>query len=395
MEITKLIKQHTIDFINVEEFEKRLRDKKKLRIKLGADPTAPDLHLGHAVVLHKLKQFQDLGHDIVFVIGDFTAMIGDPSGRSKVRKALSLDEIKQNASTYFDQVSRILDMSKTEIRYNSEWLSKIDMNELVRIMAHFTLSQILAREDFSNRYKNQQAIFLHEFLYPMMQAYDSVAIQADVELGGSDQTFNLLLGREMQEFYGQEAQIILTMPLLVGLDGTAKMSKSLKNYIGITESAQDIFGKVMSVPDHLIAQYYEYALFFTPEKMVQIKQRLENENPMELKMELATLLASKYTREEDGISARDQFIKVFRNREKPEEWQEIELNLDLKGPLFSVLFEAGLVKSKSEAKRIIEQGGVEWEQEKITDPFFEIVSSDNIKVKVGKRSFYHLSVKGQ
>jgi len=262
-------------------------------------------------------------------------------------------------------------------------------------MAHFTLSQILAREDFSNRYKNQQAIFLHEFLYPMMQAYDSVAIQADVELGGSDQTFNLLLGREMQEFYGQEAQIILTMPLLVGLDGTAKMSKSLKNYIGITESAQDIFGKVMSVPDHLIAQYYEYALFFTPEKMVQIKQRLENENPMELKMELATLLASKYTREEDGISARDQFIKVFRNREKPEEWQEIELNLDLKGPLFSVLFEAGLVKSKSEAKRIIEQGGVEWEQEKITDPFFEIVSSDNIKVKVGKRSFYHLSVKGQ
>jgi tyrosyl-tRNA synthetase len=345
--------------------------------------------------LHKLKQFQDLGHDIVFVIGDFTAMIGDPSGRSKVRKALSLDEIKQNASTYFDQVSHILDMSKTEIRYNSEWLSKIDMNELVRIMAHFTLSQILAREDFSNRYKNQQAIFLHEFLYPMMQAYDSVAIQADVELGGSDQTFNLLLGREMQEFYGQEAQIILTMPLLVGLDGTAKMSKSLKNYIGITESAQDIFGKVMSVPDHLIAQYYEYALFFTPEKMVQIKQRLENENPMELKMELATLLASKYTREEDGISARDQFIKVFRNREKPEEWQEIELNLDLKGPLFSVLFEAGLVKSKSEAKRIIEQGGVEWEQEKITDPFFEIVSSDNIKVKVGKRSFYHLSVKGQ
>lgn len=395
MEITKLIKQHTIDFINVEEFEKRLRDKKKLRIKLGADPTAPDLHLGHAVVLHKLKQFQDLGHDIVFVIGDFTAMIGDPSGRSKVRKALSLDEIKQNASTYFDQVSHILDMSKTEIRYNSEWLSKIDMNELVRIMAHFTLSQILAREDFSNRYKNQQAIFLHEFLYPMMQAYDSVAIQADVELGGSDQTFNLLLGREMQEFYGQEAQIILTMPLLVGLDGTAKMSKSLKNYIGITESAQDIFGKVMSVPDHLIAQYYEYALFFTPEKMVQIKQRLENENPMELKMELATLLASKYTREEDGISARDQFVKVFRNREKPEEWQEIELNLDLKGPLFSVLFEAGLVKSKSEAKRIIEQGGVEWEQEKITDPFFEIVSSDNIKVKVGKRSFYHLSVKGQ
>lgn len=395
MEITKLIKQHTIDFINVEEFEKRLKEKKKLRIKLGADPTAPDLHLGHAVVLHKLKQFQDLGHDIVFVIGDFTAMIGDPSGRSKVRKALSMDEIKQNASTYFDQVSHILDMSKTEIRYNSEWLSKIDMNELVRIMAHFTLSQILAREDFSNRYKNQQAIFLHEFLYPMMQAYDSVAIQADVELGGSDQTFNLLLGREMQEFYGQEAQIILTMPLLVGLDGTAKMSKSLKNYIGITENAQDIFGKVMSVPDHLIAQYYEYALFFTPDKMEQIKQRLENENPMELKMELATLLASKYTREEDGINARDQFIRVFRNREKPEEWQEIELNLDLKGPLFSVLFEAGLVKSKSEAKRIIEQGGVEWEQEKITDPFFEIVSSDNIKVKVGKRSFYHLSVKGQ
>lgn len=395
MEITKQIKQHTIDFINEEEFKKRLQEKKKLRIKLGADPTAPDLHLGHAVVLHKLKQFQDLGHDIVFVIGDFTAMIGDPSGRSKVRKPLTMDEIKQNASTYFEQVSHILDMSKTEIRYNSEWLSKIDMTELVRIMAHFTLSQILAREDFSNRYKNQQAIFLHEFLYPMMQAYDSVAIQADVELGGSDQTFNLLLGREMQEFYGQQAQIIITMPLLVGLDGTAKMSKSLKNYIGITESATDIFGKVMSVPDHLIAQYYEYALFYSQDEMKSIQSRLENENPMELKMELATLLTAKYSSQSDGIAARDHFVKVFRNREKPEEWQEKELLSDLKGPLFSVLFEAGLVKSKSEAKRIIEQGGVEWEQEKITDPFFDISSTHNIKIKVGKRSFYHLRVKGQ
>jgi tyrosyl-tRNA synthetase len=269
------------------------------------------------------------------------------------------------------------------------------MTELVRIMAHFTLSQILAREDFSNRYKNQQAIFLHEFLYPMMQAYDSVAIQADIELGGSDQTFNLLLGREMQEFYGQQAQIIITMPLLVGLDGTAKMSKSLKNYIGITESATDIFGKVMSVPDHLIAQYYEYALFYSQDEMKSIQSRLENENPMELKMELATLLTAKYTSESDGIGARDHFVKVFRNREKPEEWQEKELASDLKGPLFSVLFEAGLVKSKSEAKRIIEQGGVEWEQEKITDPFFEISSTHNIKIKVGKRSFYHLRVKGQ
>jgi tyrosyl-tRNA synthetase len=392
MDTIELLKQHTIDFINEEEFKQRIKEKPVLRIKLGADPTAPDLHLGHAVVMHKLRQFQDLGHHIIFVIGDFTAMIGDPSGRSKVRKPLDAEEIKNNAATYFEQVAKILDMTKTEIRYNSEWLSRINMAELVKIMAHFTLSQILARDDFSKRYKMNQPIFFHEFLYPLMQAYDSVAIQADVELGGSDQTFNLLLGREMQLFHQQQAQIVLTMPLLVGLDGSAKMSKSLQNYIGITENAKDIFGKIMSIPDHLIEPYYEYVLFYSKDQMKSIKDRLALENPMELKMELGELVAAKYSSPQEGLEAKNEFIRVFRNKEKPMEWQDVPLEKEARGPLCAILFDAGLVKSKGEAKRLIQQGGVEWNNEKIIDPFTEVHTTHETKVKIGKRSFYRLLI---
>ncbi len=391
--IVQQIKQHCIDFVSEDEFLQRFQAKKKLRIKLGADPTAPDLHLGHAVVLHKLKLFQDLGHDIIFVIGDFTAMIGDPSGRSKVRKPLSMEEIKNNAKTYFQQVSSILDISKTEIRYNSEWLSSISMAELVKIMSNFTLSQILARDDFSKRYRNNQPIYFHEFLYPLMQAYDSVAIHADVELGGSDQTFNLLLGREMQLYFCQDPQIILTMPLLVGLDGTAKMSKSLNNYIGITENAQDIFGKTMSIPDHLIVPYFELVLFYTSVELDQIKQRLSMENPMEIKMELAFLITEKYSSSEAAQLAKENFIRIHRNKEKPEEWIELVIEQEKDSSLFLVLYELGISKSKSEARRLIEQGGVMWNNEKMNDPHHEVRLANETHIKVGKRLFYRIVIR--
>ncbi len=392
MSSTTNFQQHTIDFISEEEFNQRIQKKSKLRIKLGADPTAPDLHLGHAVVLHKLRQFQEMGHHIIFVIGDFTAMIGDPSGRSKVRKPMTSKEIADNAKTYFQQVEKILDMTKTEVRYNSEWLSKIDISELIRIMANFTLSQILARDDFSNRFKANQPIFFHEFLYPFMQAYDSVAIQADVELGGSDQTFNLLLGREMQQFFNQEPQIVITMPLLVGLDGTKKMSKSLNNYIGITENADEIFGKIMSIPDHLISSYYEYVLFYNEEQMDAIQKRLKVENPMELKMELATFVAGKYTSPSDGEKSQERFIKIFRNKDQSNEWQDYPIKEEIEGPLYAVLCQLGITKSNSESKRLIQQGGVTWDDQKITDPFSRVRSSHGTKVKSGKRSFFRLVV---
>ena len=299
-EILDKIKKNTVDFVTEEELLKKLSSKKSLKIKLGADPTAPDLHLGHAVVLEKLKDFQDLGHEIIFVIGDFTALIGDPSGRSKVRKALSKAEIEQNAKTYVSQVSKILDVSKIQIRYNSEWLSKIDLSELIKIMSNFTIARIIERDDFSKRYKQNTPIYMHEFLYPLLQAYDSVAIGADVELGGTDQKFNLLLGREMQTLFSQEEQVIITLPLLVGTDGSLKMSKSYGNYIGITEDPITMYGKVMSIPDNLILDYFKLVLCYDDNKLSVISESLKIENPMKLKMKLAKEIVTKYHSEEDS-----------------------------------------------------------------------------------------------
>ena len=391
-EILDKIKKNTVDFVSEEELLKKLSSKKSLKIKLGADPTAPDLHLGHAVVLEKLKDFQDLGHEIIFVIGDFTALIGDPSGRSKVRKALSKEEIEQNAKTYVSQVSKILDVSKIQIRYNSEWLSKIDLSELIKIMSNFTIARIIERDDFSKRYKQNTPIYMHEFLYPLLQAYDSVAIGADVELGGTDQKFNLLLGREMQTLFSQEEQVIITLPLLVGTDGSLKMSKSYGNYIGITEDPITMYGKVMSIPDNLILDYFKLVLCYDDNKLSVISESLKIENPMKMKMKLAKEIVTKYHSEEDSQKAEEMFTKVHREHSLPTELEEYIYKGPLQIKAFELINVLNLSPSKSEAKRMILQGGLEVNGEKITDPFFTLNVKNDMIIKLGKRKFVKIRI---
>jgi len=391
-EILDKIKKNTVDFVSEEELLKKLSSKKSLKIKLGADPTAPDLHLGHAVVLEKLKDFQDLGHEIIFVIGDFTALIGDPSGRSKVRKALSKEEIEQNAKTYVSQVSKILDVSKIQIRYNSEWLSKIDLSELIKIMSNFTIARIIERDDFSKRYKQNTPIYMHEFLYPLLQAYDSVAIGADVELGGTDQKFNLLLGREMQTLFSQEEQVIITLPLLVGTDGSLKMSKSYGNYIGITEDPITMYGKVMSIPDNLILDYFKLVLCYDENKLSVISESLKIENPMKLKMKLAKEIVTKYHSEKDSQKAEEMFTKIHREHSLPTELEEYIYKGPLQIKAFELINVLNLSPSKSEAKRMILQGGLEVNGEKITDPFFTLNVKNDMIIKLGKRKFVKIRI---
>jgi len=391
-EILDKIKKNTVDFVTEEELLKKLSSKKSLKIKLGADPTAPDLHLGHAVVLEKLKDFQDLGHEIIFVIGDFTALIGDPSGRSKVRKALSKEEIEQNAKTYVSQVSKILDVSKIQIRYNSEWLSKIDLSELIKIMSNFTIARIIERDDFSKRYKQNTPIYMHEFLYPLLQAYDSVAIGADVELGGTDQKFNLLLGREMQTLFSQEEQVIITLPLLVGTDGSLKMSKSYGNYIGITEDPITMYGKVMSIPDNLILDYFKLVLCYDENKLSVISESLKIENPMKLKMKLAKEIVTKYHSEKDSQKAEEMFTKIHREHSLPTELEEYIYKGPLQIKAFELINVLNLSPSKSEAKRMILQGGLEVNGEKITDPFFTLNVKNDMIIKLGKRKFVKIRI---
>jgi len=391
-EILDKIKKNTVDFVSEEELLKKLSSKKSLKIKLGADPTAPDLHLGHAVVLEKLKDFQDLGHEIIFVIGDFTALIGDPSGRSKVRKALSKEEIEQNAKTYVSQVSKILDVSKIQIRYNSEWLSKIDLSELIKIMSNFTIARIIERDDFSKRYKQNTPIYMHEFLYPLLQAYDSVAIGADVELGGTDQKFNLLLGREMQTLFSQEEQVIITLPLLVGTDGSLKMSKSYGNYIGITEDPITMYGKVMSIPDNLILDYFKLVLCYDENKLSVISESLKIENPMKLKMKLAKEIVTKYHSEKDSQKAEEMFTKIHREHSLPTELEEYIYKGPLQVKAYELINVLNLSPSKSEAKRMILQGGLEVNGEKITDPFFTLNVKNDMIIKLGKRKFVKIRI---
>ncbi len=391
-EILDKLKKNTVDFVTEEELSKKLSSKKSLKIKLGADPTAPDLHLGHAVVLEKLKDFQDLGHEIIFVIGDFTALIGDPSGRSKVRKALSKEEIEQNAKTYVSQVSKILDVSKIQIRYNSEWLSKIDLSELIKIMSNFTIARIIERDDFSKRYKQNTPIYMHEFLYPLLQAYDSVAIGADVELGGTDQKFNLLLGREMQTLFSQEEQVIITLPLLVGTDGSLKMSKSYGNYIGITDDPITMYGKVMSIPDNLILDYFKLVLCYDENKLSVISESLKIENPMKLKMKLAKEIVTKYHSEKDSQKAEEMFTKIHREHSLPTELEEYIYKGPLQVKAYELINVLNLSPSKSEAKRMILQGGLEVNGEKITDPFFTLNVKNDMIIKLGKRKFVKIRI---
>lgn len=365
----------------------KLKRKQHLCIKLGVDPTAPDLHLGHAVVLGKLREFQDLGHQVIFLIGDFTARIGDPTGKSKTRPPLSDDEISYNTKTYFEQVGRILDLNKTIIRYNSEWLSLLDFKQLVGLSAKVTVAQLIEREDFAKRLSTNQAVGFHELLYPLMQGYDSVVLKADVELGGTDQTFNLLMGRHLQEQFGQEPQVILTTPLLIGLDGVQKMSKSLHNIIGLTEKAEDVFGKIMSISDELMWHYYEVLLGYAANQTVELKSI----HPMDAKKKLAHAILVKYWSLEQADLAQNYFEKLFQNKDYSVA-QVIDLPAGTPSPIWIVdllrLLEA--VKTSSDARRLIAEGAVKIDNVAVLDFKAEILWQSGLVIKVGKHRIYQL-----
>jgi len=393
MDAFEKIKRKTVEIINEDELKERLHSGKKLRIKLGADPTAPDLHLGHYVVLKKLRDFQELGHQIVFIIGDFTGLVGDPSGRSKTRPPLSKEQIQENAKTYFEQVFKVLDKNKTEVRFNSEWLSKITFEDWFRLCANFTLARILERDDFQQRFKENIPIFFHELFYPIMQAYDSYAIDADVELGGTDQKFNLIMGRHLLEVKGKQPQIAIIMPILRGLDGVQKMSKSLGNYIGITEEPKAMFGKIMSIPDDLIPEYYYLILDVDDEKAKEIEESIKERrvNPRDLKLELAKGVVEIFHGEVEAQKAYENFIKVFSKRELPEEVEEIHIENFVKDGVVDIvdlLVSLNILKTKSEVKRLIEQGGLKINEEHVTH--FRVKVSNGDILRVGKKQFYKL-----
>jgi tyrosyl-tRNA synthetase len=367
------------------KLERAAKTATPLKIKLGLDPTAPDLHLGHTVVLQKLRDFQDLGHQVIIIIGDFTGMIGDPTGRSETRKPLTWDEIRENAETYRVQLGKVLDMERAVVRFNSEWLGPLTFEQVIRETAHLTVARILQREDFAARYASGRPISLHEFLYPLAQGYDSVALGADVELGGTDQTFNLLVGRDLQRAHGQEAQVALTVPILPGLDGVQKMSKSLGNYVGINESPSEIYGKLMSVPDDLMFRYFELATR-VPEAEIAGLRTL---HPMEAKKRLARTVTAMYHGEAAATTAEAAFARVVQGKEVPDNIDEISLATPYDGePAWKIVVWAGMVPSNSEARRQIQQGAVELDGRRVSDPGEKIeVSSRSRLLQVGKRKF--------
>ncbi|MGH7397582.1 MAG: tyrosine--tRNA ligase [Candidatus Rokuibacteriota bacterium] len=367
------------------KLERSARTATPLKVKLGLDPTAPDLHLGHTVVLQKLRDFQDLGHQVVIVIGDFTGMIGDPTGRSETRRPLTWDEIRSNAETYRAQLGKVLDMTHTQVRFNSEWLGALTFEHIIRETAHVTVARILQREDFATRYAAGRPISLHEFLYPIAQGYDSVALGADVELGGTDQTFNLLVGRDLQRAHGLEAQVALTMPILEGLDGAQKMSKSLGNYVGITEPPADMYGKLMSVSDALMFRYLELVTR-VPEGEIAELRRV---HPMEAKKRLALTVTTMYHGEAAASAAAAHFSRVVQNREIPETIEEMKITTASgKEPIWKILAVAGLVASNSEGRRQIQQGAVELDGQRVSDVNLKIAAGPTGRLlQVGKRKF--------
>ncbi len=401
----KIISRGTVDMLPNGEFETRLRESiknnKPLRVKQGFDPTAPDIHVGHTVGIRKLKQFQDLGHQIVLIVGDYTSMVGDPSGKTATRPMLSHDEIMKNAETYQEQFFKILDKSKTEVHCNGEWFSKLDFAEIMSLATRFTVARMLERDDFEKRMARNDPVSIHELFYPLLQGYDSVAIKADIEIGATDQTFNLLAGRTIQESYGQRPQLVLTMPLLVGLDGEKKMSKSLGNYIGIDEPAREIFGKSMSIPDELILSYFELATEVSFEMLDEIKSRLDSgkENPMILKKELAEILTDMYHQAGSGKAAREEFERMFSKKQLPDEIPEITLDelaalgLDPKNLyLVHLVSKTKMSKSAGEARKLIAAGAVSLNDEKIRDVDHYISPSSDIVLKVGKRRFLKIII---
>jgi tyrosyl-tRNA synthetase len=394
-EILEQIRRGADEILVESELVKKLEEGRPLRIKAGFDPTAPDLHLGHTVLINKLKQFQDLGHEILFLIGDFTAMIGDPTGKNVTRKPLTKEEVLENAKTYQQQVFKILDPEKTKVLFNSEWMGKMSSAEMIQLAAKHTVARMLERDDFSKRYKGGQPIAIHEFLYPLIQGYDSVVMKADVELGGTDQKFNLLVGRQLQEMDGQKPQTILTMPILEGLDGVQKMSKSLNNYIGIADKPDDMFGKIMSVSDELMWRYYEL-LSFKPMKDIQQWQRNceEGENPRNYKVTLAQEIIERFHGAAAAKKALENFEARFQRGAIPDEMDEITLTAIDKGyPIANLLKDAGLVKSTSEAIRMIKQGAVKIEGERVSDAKKVIPAETQHVYQVGKRRFARVEIK--
>jgi len=386
----KLIERGVIDCISREELVKKLEKSLAtgipLRIKAGFDPTAPDLHLGHTVLLQKLKHFQDLGHDVYFLIGDFTGMIGDPTGKSETRKALTREDVARNAESYKEQVFKILDPEKTRVVFNSQWLGELDSFAMIRLASELTVARMLEREDFKVRFREGNPISIHEFLYPLIQGYDSVALEADVEIGGTDQLFNLLMGRDLQRSRKQVPQVVLTLPLLEGLDGVNKMSKSLGNYIGITESANDIYGKILSISDHLMFRYYELLSDLGGEQIVQLKKGMEEGklHPKEIKKQLARELTARFHSVEAAIQAEQNFEQVFQKGGLPDDIQvvEIEASEDLWLP--QLLVDMELVKSTSDGRRMIKQNAVSLDGEKVTDVNAMVKPKGEVLVKVGK-----------
>lgn len=383
MDIDEIFMRGVNEIIDEKSLKERI-SKGKLRVKYGVDPTKPDIHLGHAVILWKLKKLQEMGHTVIFLIGDYTTKIGDPSGRNSTRPVLSDEEIETNAKTYLDQVGKILDVAKTEIRYNSEWFEKMNFSEILQLAGKFTVAQIIERDDFAKRLKEGSDISLHEILYPLMQAQDSVELKADVEIGGSDQKFNILAGRDLQKKVGQTPQEVIFVDLLVGTDGKIKMSKSVGNYIAITDSPNDMFGKIMSIPDELIIPYFELCTLKTDSEINEVKEQLnKGENPRDIKAELAKAIITLYYSGKEAGEASSEFDRVFKNKEIP---NDIQTKKAANMRLDDLLVSLEMAVSKSDARRLIEQGAVYLDDEKQSDPYREIIISKEITIKAGPRN---------
>lgn len=391
-----IIRRGAVEIIPEEELvkkiERSIKENKPLNIKLGCDPSRPDLHIGHSVVLKKLAQFQKLGHQAILIVGDFTGMIGDPSGRNSTRPALTLEQTRINGESYFQQASKILDKEKTKIVYNSDWLAKMNFEEVIKLSSKYTVARMIERDDFTKRFKAGEPISVHEFLYPLAQAMDSVAINSDVELGGTDQKFNLLVGRDIQREFGIEPQVILTMPLLVGTDGIEKMSKSLDNYIGISDPPQQIFGRTLSIPDNLIYSYFVLTTDVSDEKLADIQKQLndENVNPRDLKRELARTLVEMYHDSDAAKTAEEEFDRIFINKGLPDEIPEIKIEDDKEINILELIVLVNFAPSKGEARRLVTQGGVSIDGEKINDPLQTVKIRPEMILKVGKRKFVKL-----
>ena len=393
-EALKLINRGTDEILTESDLKKKLDSGKQLIIKAGFDPTAPDLHLGHTVLLNKLRHFQDLGHRVVFLIGDFTGRIGDPSGTNKTRPTLDAKDLEENAKTYEKQVFKILKKDLTDVRFNSEWCEKLGADGLIRLAAKYNVARMLERDDFSKRFSENKSIAIHEFLYPLVQGYDSVALKADVELGGTDQKFNLLVGRELQRDYDQEPQIVITVPILEGLDGVKKMSKSLNNYVAIDEEPDEMFGKIMSISDDLMWRWFELLSFMSEDEINSLKKEMQDgKNPRDIKFILAEEIVDRFHKDGDGQKCKELFLNRFQKGQIPENVDSVKVNIDGESILLvNLLKETNMIASVSEGNRLIKQGGIKVNSEKVNDPKFEIsINSENL-YQVGKRRFLKIKI---